>query len=330
MVASRSSWKGFLRLSLVSIPVKAFTAHDTGEDVRLNQLHKDCHNRIRYQKVCPEHGEVPADQIVSGYEYAKDQYVVIDPGELAKLRSESDKTVGIEGFVKTEQIDPLYFAGRTYYLLPDGVAGTKPYALLHRGMVEADVVGVAQVVLFGREQLVCLRAIGNLLAMTVLTYAEKIKPVSDFDDELKEQKMSNEERALASTLIDASVLEDFDLKRWSDPYNGRLTKVIEMKVEGKEVVEVPHADEPKIINLMDALKRSVAQAQAQATGSRASGAGAGGGGDSGDGGGSGGGRKGPKRLADASAEPATRVAPAKKMAPSASAKKAPARKKKSG
>lgn len=323
MVASRSSWKGFLRLSLVSIPVKAFTANDTNEEVRLNQLHKDCHNRIRYQKVCPEHGEVAADEIVSGYEYAKDQYVVIDPGELAKLRSESDKTVGIEGFVKAERIDPLYFAGRTYYLLPDGVAGGKPYALLHRGMQEAGVVGVAQVVLFGREQLVCLRPIGNLLAMSVLTYAEKLKATREFDDELKEQKMSDEERALTSTLIDASYLQDFDLERWSDPYAGRLKELIELKVEGKEVVEVAQVEEPKIINLMDALKRSVAQAQAQAQAA---------------GGSSGAGdlaspRKGPKPLTEVDAADVDAVddaASEKKMAPSAPAKKAASRKKKSG
>ena len=114
-MAARASWKGFLKLSLVSVPVKAFTSTATSSEIRLNQLHGECHNRIRYRKVCPEHGEVGNDEIVSGYEYGKDQYVIIEEEELDKLRTENDKSITIDGFVDDKKQDTVYQNGRTYY-----------------------------------------------------------------------------------------------------------------------------------------------------------------------------------------------------------------------
>src|SRR3954462_3977380 len=123
-MALRTSWKGFLRLSLVSVPVKAYSAAASGNGrIHLNQLHETCHSRIRYQKVCPLHGEVTSDEIVSGYEYAKGQYVVIDEDELDKLRTPAERAINIDKFVPFSTIDPLYFDGRAYYLLPDGPVG---------------------------------------------------------------------------------------------------------------------------------------------------------------------------------------------------------------
>ncbi len=261
MAAPRSSWKGFLKLSLVSVPVKAFTAHNTSEEIRLNQLHKDCHNRVRYQKVCPEHGELKSSDIVSGYEYAKDQYVVIDPQELAKLRPESDRSVAIDGFVKPDEIGDIYLAGKTYYLLPDGAPGNKPYTLLHRGMEDGGVVAFAHVVLSGREQLAIVRPLENLLVMDVLTVAKKVRPVTEFADEVPEQDLSKEELKLTQTLIDASTIVDFDYASYEDDYVEKLTELIQMKIDGKEVVQVPDSEQPKILNLMEALKASVAEAQ---------------------------------------------------------------------
>ena len=263
-MAPRSSWKGFIKLSLVSVPVKAFTANNTSEEIRLNQLHKDCNTRVKYQKVCPEHGELSSDQIVSGYEFQKGQYVVIDPQDVSKLRKESDKSISIRGFVKPEAVDPIYYAGRTYYLLPEGVAGGKPYALLHKGMADANVYAIANVVIAGREQLALLRPMENMLVMTVLSYAKKVKVIDEFSRELEEQEMSDEEKALTSTLISASFLEEFKIKSFKDEYIENLGKLIKLKVDGKEIVEAVEHEEPKIINLMDALKKSVAEAQAAA------------------------------------------------------------------
>src|SRR5258705_541845 len=128
-MALRTSWKGFLKLSLVSVPVKAYTATtSSGTEIRLNQLHADCNSRINYKKTCPLHGEVSGDQIVSGYEYSKGQYVIVDTDELEKLRTEDDKAITIDTFIKSGTLDPIYSTGKSYYLVPDGPVAQKPYA----------------------------------------------------------------------------------------------------------------------------------------------------------------------------------------------------------
>jgi DNA end-binding protein Ku len=257
-MAPRTSWKGFLRLSLVSVPVKAYSANNTEEEVRLNQLHADCHGRVRYKKVCESHGELKSDDIVSGYEYAKDQYVVIDDEELASVRAQQDHSVNIDGFIAPEKVDPVYFAGKTYYLLPDGPAGARPYALLARGMKDANLVALAQVVIAGREQFVQLRPVDGMLVMSVLAYPKKVRLATTYRDELPDEQPNAGELALAQTLIGASTLSEFELEKYKDAYVENLTKLIKLKVEGKEIVKAPDLEEPKILNLMDALKKSVA------------------------------------------------------------------------
>ena len=264
MAPPRTSWKGFIKLSLVSVPVKAFTANDSGAQIRLNQLHCDCNTRIQYKKVCPVHGEVGNDQIARGYEHAKGQYVVIEDEELEKLRTKSDHSVNIEGFVAPDALDPVYHAGRTYYLLPDGAVGQKPYRLLVRGMQESGVHALAQVVISQREQLVLLRPMDDMLAMTILSHQAKVKPADRFRDEIEDSECTPEELQLASMLIDASRLNDFDYGSYTDRYVDKLTELIQLKVQGQDVVQAEDVEEPKIINLMEALKQSVAEAQGAA------------------------------------------------------------------
>jgi DNA end-binding protein Ku len=266
MAPARTSWKGFLKLSLVSVPVKAFTANDSGGEVHLNQLHKDCNSRVKYQKVCPEHGELASDQIVSGYEYGKDQYVVIDPDEVDKLRTKSDRSISIDGFIPFDAVDPIYHAGKTHYLLPDGPAGERPYALLHKGMLDNQVQAIAQVVMSGKEQLVLVRPMGRMLVMTGLHYQKRIKAADDLVEELDDIQFKPEEMALTNTLITASKVQEFSLAKYKDVYVEKMNRLIQLKVDGKEVVAVPDHEEPRILNLMDALKKSVAEAQARAAG----------------------------------------------------------------
>lgn len=262
-IPSRTSWKGFLKLSLVSVPVKAFTVNDSTSEVRLNQLHKDCNSRVKYQKVCPEHGELKSDGIVSGYEHQKDQYVVIEPDDIDKLRTKSDRAVGIDGFIPETAIDNRYYSGKAHYLMPDGIAGERPYALLREGMQKNGVCAIAQVVLSGREQLVVVRAIDRMLVMFGLHYPQKVRKIDDYQGELDEIEFKPEEAALTDTLIGASKIDEFDFDRYNDTYVGKLKKLIEMKIAGEEIVQAPDHEEPKILNLMDALKKSVAEAQAK-------------------------------------------------------------------
>jgi DNA end-binding protein Ku len=260
----RASWKGFIRLSLVSVPVQGFTASAAGEtQIALNQLHEGCGARIRYKKVCEVHGEVSNDEIVMGYQYAKDQYAVVDPEELDKLRSEADRSINVDRFVDPATIDPTFFAGKTYYLTPNGRAGEKPYALLHRAMAEENVVGLAQVVISNREQLVALRAIGNLLAISVLQYVDNVRGPDEFEKMLPESDVSAQELKLAKTLIAATRVDEPELQEYRDLYNERLTELVEAKVAGHEVARPPKQAAPPVINLMDALRASL---QKRATG----------------------------------------------------------------
>jgi DNA end-binding protein Ku len=259
-MAARSSWKGFLKLSLVSVPVKAYTATTSGgNEIHLNQLHAECHSRIQYKKMCPMHGEVSQKDIVSGYEHLKDQYVVIDTDELDKLRTEDEKAITIDSFIEPDALDPVYLSGKTYYLVPDGPIGQKPYAVLHEGMVQQKRVAIAKVVMHSKEQVVLLRPISRLLCFEILNYDPQITKPATFENELVPQETSPEELKLIKTLIDASTDEKFDFSKYKDEYTAKLTTLIEAKVQGKELVAAPVHEQAQIINLMDALKKSLAK-----------------------------------------------------------------------
>ena len=259
---ARSSWKGFLKLSLVSVPVKAYTATASGGgEVRLNQLHAECHSRINYKKTCPIHGEIPNDQIVSGFEYSKGQYVIVDPEEVEKLRTPDEKAINIDAFVPPGTVDQTYFSGKSYYLIPDGPVGQKPYALLVQGMEEMKRQAVAQVVMHGRDQLVLIRPMEGLLNMAILNYDNQVTKPAAFEEEAPKAKAEPEELKLAKTLIEASSPKQFDFSKYKDHYTDKLTQLIEKKVAGEEVVAPPVHEHAPIINLMDALKESLAKVQ---------------------------------------------------------------------
>jgi DNA end-binding protein Ku len=261
----RSTWKGHLRVSLVSIPVKAYTAATSGGgEIHLNQLHRDCHHRIRYQKTCPVHGEVCSEEIVSGYEYARGQSVVVQPEEMDRLRTESDRAIAIDAFVASESVDAVYHAGKSYYLLPDGPAGAKPYCLLHRAMVDAGRHAVARMVLSGRERLVLVRPLGRLLVMSSLVYQAQVKEAHVFEEAVAETELSAEEIRLATTLVAATSREVFELGRYQDLYTERLGALVEAKIQGHEIATAPAEPELQVINLMEALRRSVAEVRAAA------------------------------------------------------------------
>jgi DNA end-binding protein Ku len=261
-MVARPTWKGFLRLSLVSVPVQAYTsaAPEHGE-MHFHQLHKGCNNRIRYQKVCPVHGEVSRDEIVSGYEYAKGQYVVIEDSEREQAHSKSDRAINIDKFIPPDAIDPMYFDGRTYYLVPDGAAGQKPYALFYRAMLDEHRAALGQVALSGRDRLVLVRAGDKLLTMSVLNYADQVKQPADFEDLIPEMSIKAGEMKLARTLIESTSSDDVDLSAYKDTYTEKLREIVEAKVAGQEVVVPPDEEDTPVVNLMDALRRSVARSR---------------------------------------------------------------------
>jgi DNA end-binding protein Ku len=257
-MALRSIWKGSIRFSLVTVGVEAFpTAEPEKGEIRLHQLHDKCHSRIRYQKTCPIHGEVPNDEIVTGYEYEKDHYVIVDRDEAKKAQSD-DHSIEIDTFVSPDKIDPIFYDGRSYYLLPENVASRKPYAVLHDAMAKLERCGVATVVWHGKEQLLLVRPTDGLLTMTMLYFNSQIRSPESVEKESSRVRVNAQELKLAQQLIQSSTTSKFDLAHYDDRFTDRLKELIEAKLEGHEVVEPPQTDEEvPIINLMDALRKSV-------------------------------------------------------------------------
>ncbi len=261
-MALRSSWKASLRLSLVCVPVKAYPAAVSGNgEIRFHQLHADCGCRIQYQKRCPQHGQVTSDDIVSGYEYVRDQYVVIEAAELENLHGPSEPAITISEFISPESLDPVYAGGgKSYYLLPDGPVATRPYAVLCQAMQQAGRHALARAVIRGREQLVLLRPLERLLALSVLAYDRQVVTPETFADQLPGGDVQDEELELAHTLIEAATAETFDYSGYRDTHHERLEQLIEAKLAGTEPVVTPQLGEsPPAGNLIEALRESVAR-----------------------------------------------------------------------
>jgi DNA end-binding protein Ku len=262
MASARSVWKGFIRFGLVSVPVRSFTAAESGGgSIALNQLHKECNTRIQYKKTCPVHGEVAASDIVSGFQFAKDQYVVIDPQDVEKLRTPAERAINIQAFIAPDTVDPIYFSGKSYYLAPDGPMGAKPYSVLQRVMKETSHYAFAQVVMGGHDQIVLLRPVENLLLMSMLNYEQEMRKPAVFADEAPVVEATAAEMKMAKMLVDSLTEKKFDFSQYRDSYTDNLRKLIEAKVAGQDVIEAPSVDVPTAtVNLMEALERSLANA----------------------------------------------------------------------
>lgn len=266
-MALRSAWEGYLRLNLLSVPVKAYSATISGHGkIGFHLIHSKCNSRIRYKKTCPIHGEVPNDEIVSGYEVSDGKYVLVEKEELAKLKADADKAIAIDVFIRPEDLDPVYYTDRTYYLAPDGEAGRQSYAVLRKVMAEDGRYAVATMVLSGRAQVVLLRPVHKLLAITVLSYETQLKKPTEFEGEVPDVATGSAEVKLARTLIEASTAEEFDFGKYQDEHTHDLRKLIESKAHGKKIVAGREGAAPAIINLMDALRESLHEAKGHGRG----------------------------------------------------------------
>lgn len=240
---ARAAWKGYLRVNQLSVPVKAFTAVATGPEIPLNQLHRHCGQRVRQKKVCPVHGEIEADEIISGFEYAQEQYLPLEPADLQALRPEDLKAIDVDCFVPQSQIDPVYHSGRTYYLVPDGPPGQRPFCVLREGMRRQDRHAVALVVIGGNELLVILRPLTKVVAMTVLEYPQRIRHASDYETEVSGITASDTEQNLIGKLIDSMTDPDLDLERFRDGYTERLDQLIRDRLAVRELPTVAASQE---------------------------------------------------------------------------------------
>ena len=255
---TRSTWKGFLKISLVSVPVEAFSAISPNEgEFHFNQLHETCHSRIKYVKTCPIHGPVNQDEIVSGYEYEKGHFVVIDKSELSSLRSEEEKTAEIRAITSADWLNPIYLTDRSYFLLPDGKIGRKPYAVIERCLREQKRIAIAHRVVNGKDEMVQIRPFDGLMVMTVLNDAIQIRSAKGLLDEVAGIDVSTSELKLTRTLFDVFYRDDVAMDEFKDQYDQRVAELVDAKIKGRKVIDVAKEEPPQVINLMDALKKSL-------------------------------------------------------------------------
>ena len=260
-MAPRASWTGYLRLSLVTIPVRLYNAISSTNKVSLNQLHKNCNLRLRQQMVCPEHGKVEKEDIVKGYEFEKDRYVVVDEADLEKIRLETTKTIELMQFVDANELDPIYF-NTPYYVAPDGPVAEEGFRILREAMRQANKIAIGQVVISSKEQVVALKVQEKGLVLNTLHYGEEIRNAASYFEEIKNGNVDKNQLALAEQLVNGYTTA-FDASKFTDRYQNSLLEVIKAKIAGSQPVVAQRVEAGKVINLMDALKQSLAQSVAQ-------------------------------------------------------------------
>jgi DNA end-binding protein Ku len=249
-------WKGHLTFGLVSFPVKLFTAARS-ESISFNQLHKDDHSRIKQVIYCQaEDKPIARSEIVKGFEYEKDKYVVVEDEEIKKMAPSTAKVMEILEFVKATEVDPLYYES-SFYIAPD-TAGEKPYALLYDTLKRTGYVGVAKIAMHNREHIVIFRPGAFGLLMHTMYYTNEVRKVEEFRTDISLVK--DTEVKLAEMLVE-SLAAPFDPDKYKDSYRDNLQALIEAKVKGKEVVVPPPREPAKIVDIMEALKQSLAIAK---------------------------------------------------------------------
>jgi DNA end-binding protein Ku len=256
-MAGRAYWKGYLKLSLVSCPVKLYPAtSSTAGKISFNLLHKDTMNRVQQKYHDPELGEIDRADLVKGYQFEKDRYVVVTAEELENLEIESSKTIDIDGFVDAGDIDPIY-VDSTYYLAPDGPIAEETFAVILDAMSEAKKVAVARIVLSGRERLVAISPITDGFRLMTLRSAKEIREPSSALDKLG-AKYSPDMLAMAGQII-ASKQTKFAPDAFEDRYEEALMALVKSKISGGQPIVTKAPERGNVVNLMDALRRSIEQ-----------------------------------------------------------------------
>ena len=254
-MAARPLWKGHLRMSLVTIPVRVYSATNPAATISFNQLHRECETRIQYKKWCPHHQrEVTNDEIVKGYEFERGKYVALEEEDIKKVRPESTKVIHLQQFATAAAVDPMLLE-QPYYLAPDGKVAAESFAVMREALRGQAAIGT--VAFHGREHLVAIEPRDSALVMFVLRHEDEIRKldgVTELDD--VPLRVKSEEVALAKRVM-GGFESKIDFSRYHDTYEDALRKMIDAKIEGEEIIATPEAPQPKVVNLMDALRKSL-------------------------------------------------------------------------
>ncbi len=256
-MAPRANWKGYLKLSLVSCPIALFPVASRTERIAFHLINRETGNRLRQQYVDSVTGEiVERDEQVRGYQIGKGDYITLEESEIAERALESTHTIDIESFVPGEDIDQVYFDS-SYYMAPEDKVADEPFVVIREAMKKSGMVGLARVVLYGRERIVMIEPRDKGLIATTLHYQYEIRDEKPYFDSIPELKISGEMLELASHIIDTK-RGKFDPSKFEDRYQDALVDLIRAKRAGRPLPKAPEAKEPSnVINLMDALRRSV-------------------------------------------------------------------------
>jgi DNA end-binding protein Ku len=256
-MAPRANWKGYLRLSLVSCPVALYPATSENEKVRFHQINRKTGNRIRYRKVDEDTGrEVAADDIVKAYQVGKNDYIEVEPDELEAVELESTHIIDIVEFVPKDELDPLY-AIRPYYIAPTGKVGQEAYVTIREAIGDTGKLAIGRLVLANREHMIAIEPRDKGLMGTLLRYPYEVRKPDDYFDDVPDIKVDKEALELARHIVKTKS-GHFKPDKFEDRYESALRTLIKRKQQGKPI-EAPEPEKPSnVINLMDALRQSVA------------------------------------------------------------------------
>ena len=263
-MAPRAYWKGYLKLSLVSCPIALFPATSEREKISFHQLNKKTGNRIKYRKVDAESGdEVDSADIIKGYEVGKGDYIELDPEELEAVAIESKRTIDIDEFVPKDEIDELYL-NNPYYIVPDGEVGQQAFAVIREAIRKEGMVAIGKVVFTSREHIIALEARGKGLLGVTLRYPYEVRKEEEYFDDIPEEKIPKDMLELASHIVKTKT-GHFEPSKFEDQYEDALKELLKKKQEGKPI-ERPERPKPtNVVNLMEALRRSVEAGGASAS-----------------------------------------------------------------
>jgi DNA end-binding protein Ku len=255
-MAPRAYWKGYLKLSLVSCPVALYPASSEREKISFHQLNKNTGNRIKYRKVDAETGdEVESADIIKGYEVGKGEYLQLEPDELEAIAIESKRVIEIDQFVPRSEIDELY-QNNPYYIVPDGEVGQQAFAVIREAIRKEGMVAIGKVVFTSREHIIALEARGKGLMGMTLRYPYEVRKESEYFDDIEDEKIPKDMLELASHIVESKA-GHFKPEKFEDQYEDALKELLKKKQSGQKI-EAPRDREPsKVVNLMDALRRSV-------------------------------------------------------------------------
>ena len=256
----RSIWKGHIRFSLVTIPIRIYNAVDTEEAIRFNQLHKEDNGTVGYEKKCKKCGKtLTAEEIVKGYQFEPEQYVIVSPEDLAKIKLKSTKVIEIEGFIDATEVHPSLYEA-PYLVGPDGLVAAKTYSLLSEALKASGRVGIGKVVLRDREEAVMVAPLDGGIMLYKLRQPNEVRKM-DSVPQIEHKEVNKDELKLSLSLVDsmASSLKELDL---TDHYRDALREIIEAKIAGREIVSVPEEEKP-VVDIMTALRQSIEQTKAK-------------------------------------------------------------------